>query len=72
VFNYIQAPIMQAILHVTLSLPIPPNMWTLLDIGVGGYISSRGLEKMTTPHPVTGVSPIASTVQSVANVFKGH
>lgn len=72
VFNYIFAPILQAIVHVTISLPIPPNMWTLLDIGIGGYITSRGVEKVTTPHPVTGVSPIASTIQGVANVFKGN
>jgi len=72
VFNYILAPLIQAIFHVTISLPVPPQMWTLLDIGVGGYITSRGIEKVTTPHPMTGVSPIASTVQAVGNVFKGH
>jgi hypothetical protein len=72
VFNYILAPLIQAIFHVVISLPVPPQMWTLLDIGVGGYITSRGIEKVTTPHPVTGVSPIASTIQGVANVFKGN
>lgn len=72
VFNYIIAPILQAAFHVVISLPIPPNMWTLLDIGVGGYITSRGIEKVTMPHPTTGVSPVASTAQSVANIFKGH
>lgn len=72
VFNYILAPILQAAMHTTISLPIPPNMWTLLDIGVGGYITSRGIEKVTTPHPVTGVSPVASTVQSIAGMFKGN
>jgi hypothetical protein len=24
---------------------IPPQMWTLLQIGIGGYITSRGVEK---------------------------
>lgn len=27
-------------------LPIPPEMWTLLTVGLGGYIASRGGEKM--------------------------
>lgn len=71
-FNYIFAPILQAIVHVTISLPIPPQMWTLLDIGIGGYITSRGVEKVTMPHPTTGVSPLTSTIQGVANVFKGN
>jgi len=70
--NYILAPYLQAIFHCGLTLPIPSDMWSLLRLGVGGYVMGRSVEKITTPHPVTGVSPIAGAIQSVANTFKGH
>lgn len=28
-------------------LEIPPGMWSLLTVGIGGYIASRGIEKVT-------------------------
>ena len=28
-------------------LPIPERMWTLLELGIGGYIAGRSLEKIT-------------------------
>lgn len=34
-----------------LAFPIAPEMWTLLQIGIGGYIASRGAEKII-PHVV--------------------
>lgn len=50
--NYILTPYAEFIgswfglgLHVP-TLPIPDGMWTLLQIGIGGYIASRGGEKM--------------------------
>lgn len=29
------------------SVPIPPDMWTLLKIGIGGYIAGRSVEKIS-------------------------
>ncbi|MCS7280543.1 MAG: hypothetical protein NZ583_02795 [Desulfobacterota bacterium] len=28
------------------SLEIPPDMWTLLEIGIGGYVVGRSAEKI--------------------------
>jgi hypothetical protein len=39
--NYIIAPIFGLG-----SLPIPPDMWTLLEIGIGGYVVGRSAEKI--------------------------
>lgn len=43
--NYILVPYLSAfgLLHVTLDLP--PKMWSLLEIGVGGYVVGRTVEK---------------------------
>jgi len=43
--NYIIAPYMGAIFGAKIMLPLPPQMWDLLKIGIGGYITSRGVEK---------------------------
>ena len=40
--NYIIAPLTGADY-----LPIPPEMWGLLKIGIGGYIGARTFEKIT-------------------------
>lgn len=69
--NYFLAPYLQALFSFSVTLSIPAQMWSLLNLGVGGYIMGRSVEKITSPHPVTGVSPLTSTVQSVANIFKG-
>lgn len=51
--NYILAPYVQFIATlfgsgITLpTLSIPDGMWGLLQIGIGGYITSRGVEKVT-------------------------
>jgi hypothetical protein len=39
--NYVLSPMF----HLE-RVEIPPDMWTLLDVGVGGYIVSRGAEKI--------------------------
>jgi Holin of 3TMs, for gene-transfer release len=65
--NYIIAPYAQAMFSVAVSLPLPPDMWALLKIAMGGYVMGRTIEKSITPHPSTGVSP----VQSIINTFKG-
>jgi len=43
--NYILNPYLSAIFSVDIMLDIPPDMWQLLKIGIGGYIASRGGEK---------------------------
>ena len=44
--NYIVAPYMGALFGVRIMLEIPPDMWGLLKLGVGGYIGGRSLEKV--------------------------
>jgi hypothetical protein len=44
--NYILAPYLQAMFHVGLALAIPPDMWDLLKLGVGGYVMGRSAEKV--------------------------
>lgn len=39
--NYVIAPLFGA-----RSVPIPPDMWELLRIGMGGYIAGRSIEKV--------------------------
>lgn len=43
--NYIIAPYMAAFGLQSLVLDLPPDMWDLLKIGVGGYIVGRSAEK---------------------------
>lgn len=43
--NYIAVPWLQTFGLPAVSLDIPPDMWSLLQIGLGGYIVSRGAEK---------------------------
>lgn len=43
--NYIIAPYLAVFGCPHTSLPIPPDLWALLKIGLGGYIVSRGAEK---------------------------
>jgi len=43
--NYILNPYLSAMFDVDIMLDIPPDMWQLLKIGIGGYIGSRGIEK---------------------------
>jgi len=44
--NYIVAPYFQSWGYVVPTLDIPPNMWTLLQLGLTGYIVGRSGEKM--------------------------
>ena len=44
--NYILAPYAQALFGVEgLALDLPPDMWALLKIGLGGYVVGRSVEK---------------------------
>lgn len=46
--NYIIAPYAQAIVHQSVALPTPPDLWELIKIGLGGYVVGRSAEKMVT------------------------
>lgn len=43
--NYIISPYMQAMFGWHVALDLPPQMWDLIKIGVGGYIMGRSAEK---------------------------
>lgn len=43
--NYILAPYVNLFFGADVSLALDENLWTLIHIGVGGYIGSRGVEK---------------------------
>ena len=45
--NFIVVPYATAFGFPVPVLPIPDNMWGLLTVGIGGYIGSRGVEKVT-------------------------
>ena len=47
--NYVIAPYAMALIGWTIpTLDIPQGMWGLLQLGIGGYIASRGAEKVAT------------------------
>lgn len=44
--NYLLAPYVRAFGGTVVTLDIPPAMWGLLTVGVGGYIGARTYEKV--------------------------
>jgi len=44
--NFVLAPYVMAFGGSVPTLEIPPGMWALLNVGIGGYIASRGVEKV--------------------------
>ena len=52
--NFILAPYAEAVFNVSLLLPLPDQLWTLINIGVGGYVVSRGAEKVAKEFKGTG------------------
>lgn len=44
--NYILAPYVAAMFTVDISLEMPPQLWELLKLGMGGYIIGRSGEKV--------------------------
>jgi hypothetical protein len=44
--NYILVPYAEAFGAAIPALDIPNGMWALLNVGIGGYIASRGVEKV--------------------------
>ncbi|MEP0070030.1 3TM-type holin [Pyruvatibacter sp.] len=43
--NYLIAPYAQAIFGASVTLELPEPLWTLLTVGVGGYVMGRSAEK---------------------------
>ena len=43
--NHVLAPYMALFIGVDPKLPLPPEMWDLLKIGIGGYVIGRSVEK---------------------------
>ena len=44
--NYIFAPVLKMFFPQMVTLAIPPDMWDLLKLGIGGYIVGRSAEKI--------------------------
>lgn len=44
--NYVLVPYFSAFGGQIPTLEIPNGMWALLNVGIGGYITSRGIEKV--------------------------
>jgi hypothetical protein len=67
--NYILAPYLGAMFHIGIQLSIPPDMWDLLKLGVGGYVVGRSIEKTTSA--LTGRPATTAIKSAVSNIFSG-
>lgn len=47
-FNFILVPIAKMFSHEIPDLPLPSELWTILEISLGGYVGGRSLEKITS------------------------
>ena len=43
--NFILHPYLSMFTEYSTALELPPDLWALMKLGVGGYIASRGAEK---------------------------
>lgn len=43
--NYVLAPYVALFAGLNVEVPLPPEMWDLLKIGLGGYVVGRSVEK---------------------------
>lgn len=43
--NHVLAPYLALFAGIDAELPLPPEMWDLLKIGIGGYVVGRSVEK---------------------------
>ncbi len=59
--NYVIAPYASAFGFAIPTLDIPEGMWGLLQLGIGGYIASRGVEKVAEQVTGEGVRRAAET-----------
>ena len=68
--NYILAPYLQVMFHVGLQLSLPPEMWDILRLCIGGYVMGRSVEKVATT--LTGTGVVGNVASAASNLFKGH
>lgn len=61
--NYIFYPYISLFFEEAPMLEIPPDMWALLKIGIGGYVVGRSVEKVTA-------GGITKMVEKVSETFK--
>lgn len=66
--NYVLAPYAAAFGFPVPTLEIPDGMWGMLQIGIGGYIASRGVEKVADK--VSGGQGVAGVVQEARSGFR--
>lgn len=45
-WNYVLVPVLAACGLAIQLVPLPPELWTLMNIGVGGYVIGRSTEKI--------------------------
>jgi hypothetical protein len=46
IINYIIAPMVKAVFHVSIGFDLPTDVFTLLQIGLGGYVLGRSGESI--------------------------
>ncbi len=46
VFNYIFAPIVKMLTGIVVGFELPGDVWTLLNVGLGGYVIGRSAESV--------------------------
>jgi len=46
--NYMLAPLIHGFTGAAVVMPLPSEMWSLMNIAIGGYIGLRGAEKIAT------------------------
>ena len=68
--NYIIAPYLRAMFHVGLPLTIPPDMWDLLKLGIGGYAVGRSVEKAVSAYSASRTTTLTQA-SAVQNIFHG-
>jgi hypothetical protein len=61
--NYIFYPYLSLFFDKAPMLAIPPEMWSLLKIGIGGYVVGRSVEKITA-------GGVTKMVEKVSETFK--
>lgn len=44
--NFLLGPYLEAMFSVSIVLPLPPDLYDLMKIGVGGYVVGRSAEKI--------------------------
>lgn len=67
--NYVIAPYASAFGFEIPTLDIPEGMWGLLQLGIGGYIASRGVEKVAERFGPNMANGVNAAVEKAAGAF---